>query len=532
MVQYSLHCNSYEMFFLCVALIPLLFIFIAHLFRKKSGGLTLYPILGFLPTLIKNRHRFHDWVVDILLTSPSATVNYHRPVGIIGLLTADPANVEHILKTRFENYEKSPRLKFIVRDFLGSGIFNADGELWKMQRKAASYEFNTKSLRNFVVETVQSEITDRLMPILSNVSNKGVSVNLQDVLQRFAFDNICRVAFGVDPAYLHPSLSQLAFARAFDDATELSFGRIFYSVPFAWQIKKMLNIGSEKRLREAISVVDEFALGIIQSRRKEIAEIQSKKSGLLRDDLLSRFMTTFGTDVSVEIEEKAVLTNKSDLFLRDMIVNFMLAGRDTSSTSLTWFFWVLSSHPTVEQAIRCEIMEILAKRKECTNMDEEYDKWIVFSYEELRDMQYLHAVVCESLRLYPPVPINAKTAVQDDVLPDGRFVGKGWGVDYSIYAMGRMKSIWGEDCEEFKPERWLKNGEFVGENAYKFAAFNAGPRICMGKEMAFIQMKSVVASIVHSFSVKVEEGFVAMYTLDFNMRMKGGLPVILTKRCN
>ena len=143
----------------------------------------------------------------------------------------------------------------------------------------------------------------------------------------------------------------------------------------------------------------------------------------------------------------------------------------------------------MEQGIRCEITEILAKR----NKVEDCEKWVVFSYEELREMQYLHAAVCESLRLYPPVPINSKAALEDDVLPGGRYVGKGWTVDYSKYVMGRMKSIWGEDCEEFKPERWLKNGEFVGEDAYKFAAFNAGPRICLGKEMAFIQMKSIVA---------------------------------------
>ncbi|KAH9317485.1 hypothetical protein KI387_019254, partial [Taxus chinensis] len=69
------------------------------------------------------------------------------------------------------------------------------------------------------------------------------------------------VAFGVDPACLNLSLTQVAFARAFDDSTELSFGRIFYNVPFLRRIKKLFDIGSERRLRQAIAVVDDFALG-------------------------------------------------------------------------------------------------------------------------------------------------------------------------------------------------------------------------------------------------------------------------------
>uniref|UniRef100_A0A0D6QRG8 Cytochrome P450 n=1 Tax=Araucaria cunninghamii TaxID=56994 RepID=A0A0D6QRG8_ARACU len=508
--------------------------------NKQPGGLTHYPILGCLPSLIKNRHRFHEWMADVLAASPSNTCLCRRPGGIRGYITSNPKILEYMLRANFENYEKGERSRSILHDFMGNGIFNANGEVWKMQRKVASYEFNTKSLRNFVVETVQSEILHRLMPLLSNACSEGVSINLQDVLQRFAFDNICSVAFGFDPGYLDTSMPEIPFARAFDDATELSFRRFLYSVPFLWRIKRMLNLGSERRLGEAIRVVDGFVTSIIHSRRTQITESQGEGSNLLRNDLLSRFMATvidwnqMDTDSDKLIVSKgtASMTDKSDVFLRHMIVNFMLAGRDTTSTSLTWFFWVLSSHPTVEAAIHREIMEVKAKRgnrAEASEISDE-NKGITFTYEELKEMQYLHAALCESLRLYPSVPLDSKVALQDDVLPDGSVVKKGWIVDYSIYAMGRMESIWGGDCKEFKPERWFRNGEFVGENPYKFAAFNAGPRICLGKEMAFIQMKSIVASIIHNFSLNVDSDFVPSYILDFIMRMKGGMPVTVRAR--
>ncbi|GLJ25652.1 hypothetical protein SUGI_0491400 [Cryptomeria japonica] len=523
---------SFNLLLPCVSLVVSVFFLLQLFFRVRQKGKsenpTLLPVLGILFPLIKNRYRLHDWITDLLSASPSNTFKYQRPGGIRSYITANPANVEYVLKTHFENYRKGERLNIILHDFLGRGIFNSNGELWKMQRKVASYEFNTKSFRNFVVETVQSEILERLIPVLSKACNEGFSIDLQDVLQRFTFDNICKVAFGVDPACLEPSLPQLPFARVFGDATELSFGRFLYGVPFLWRIKRALNLGSERRLRRAIRAVDDFAMNLIRSRSKEIAEIQLKGSDSPRNDLLSRLMAAtneFETE-TVEDEDKY----KSDAFLRDMIVNFMLAGRDSPSTSLTWFFWVLSSHPQVESAIRHEILQILSKRKGEMEAEPKGGFNISFTYEEFREMKYLHAAVCESLRLYPPVPLDSRSAIQDDILPDGSFVGKGWGVDYSIYAMGRMESIWGADCLEFKPERWFVGGEFVRENPYKFTVFNGGPRICLGKEMAFIQMKSIVASIIHKFSLEVDKSFVPTYTLDFNMHMKGEMLVTVRTR--
>eukprot|EP01018_Ginkgo_biloba_P035892 Gb_02832 [translate_table: standard] len=499
----------------CVLFLPILLLLINNSARPYRGP-TIYPLIGVLFPFLKNRHRVLEWLTDILSITPSNTAKLQRPGGFRNVVTANPANVEHILKTNFDNYPKGERFRFFLHDFLGRGIFNVDGELWKMQRKAASHEFNTKSLRNFMVETVQWEIRSRLMVVLRNACERGESLDLQDILQRFAFDNICGVAFGVDPGCLHPSLPSSRFAEAFDDATDISRQRSLSIFSYPWRIKRMLNLGSERRLREAIRVVNEFAMGIIYCRKNELSQ---PHQGQVREDLLSRFMALIASKENEKWME-------GDLFMKDIIISFMLAGRDTTSSALTWFFWLLSSHPRVEETISHEIFHVLSHRNPQTDAEET----VVFSYEELKEMHYLHAALCESMRLYPPVPIDAKIAVRDDVLPDGTFVGKGWFVAYCIYSMGRMESIWGGDCLEFKPERWLKNGEFVGENPYKFAVFQAGPRICLGKEMAFIQMKSIVASIIHRFSLKVNSGYCPKYTLSLTMRMRGGLPVTVRSR--
>ena len=136
------------------------------------------------------------------------------------------------------------------------------------------------------------------------------------------------------------------------------------------------------------------------------------------------------------------------------------------------------------------------------------------------------------------MPINSRLTVNDDILPDGTFVGKGWFADYSAYAMGRMERLWGKDCREFKPERWLdENGVYQALDQYKYPVFHGGFRMCLGKEMAYVQMKSVVVAIIYEFEVEVVDGggtpdkmVDPPYTLSLLLSMKNGLPVKLKKR--
>lgn len=120
----------------------------------------------------------------------------------------------------------------------------------------------------------------------------------------------------------------------------------------------------------------------------------------------------------------------------------------------------------------------------------------------------------------------------DDVLPDGTMVKRGWFVMYSAYAMGRMEEIWGEDCHEYRPERWLENGVvFRQESPFRYPIFHAGPRVCPGKELAYIQMKYITASVIERFAVEVQdEGKCPSNTCTLTLVMKGGLPARLRGR--
>ncbi|OQU75917.1 hypothetical protein SORBI_3010G055300 [Sorghum bicolor] len=428
--------------------------------------------------------------------------------------------IEHILKTNFANYPKGELTVSMIEDFLGHGIFNSDGEQWLWQRKAASYEFSKRSLRNFVVDAVRFEVVERLLPLLDRARRDGRSVDVQDVLERFALDNICRVAFGEDPACLAEEGGMAAsesaeFMRAFNDAQSAIMARFMSPVKSLWRLKRLLNLEPERRMREAVGTIHGYADRIIRERRAR-GEAAGPAACGRDDDFLSRF---------------AASGEHSDESLRDVVTNFLLAGRDTTSSALTWFFWLISTRPDVEEKI---VREVRAVRRASSGQESAGAAPATFSFDELRDMQYLHAAITESMRLYPPVAMDTHSCKEDDFLPDGTFVGQGWLTTYSAFAMGRVEDIWGEDCEEFRPERWIgDDGAFRPESPFKYPVFHAGPRMCLGKEMAYIQMKSIVACVLERFSFQFVggEGRPGL-VLSLTLRMEGGLTMKVITRTN
>ncbi|XP_030456541.1 cytochrome P450 94A2-like [Syzygium oleosum] len=467
-----------------------------------------YPIIGSYFAIYANRERRVEWLSDMIKLSPSATFVLNRFFGQRQIFTGNPSNVQHILKTHFRIYPKGELLRCSLHDFLGDGIFNINGDAWKFQRQVSSHEFNRKSLCKFVEHVVDAELSGRLIPILASAAKNDAVLDLQDILQRFTFDNICKIAFGYDPAYLLPSLPPAQFAEAFEEAVMISSGRLNSILPIIWKLKRFLCMGSEKRLKEAVSQVRGFARDLIREKRKKMRERRSQDVDL-ELDILSRFLMSGHSDED---------------FVIDIVISFIHAGRDTTSAALTWFFWLVSQNPRVEREILDEIAEKTGT--------------LLAVYEETRDMVYTHASLCESMRLYPPVPVDTKEATVDDVLPDGTRVKKGTRVVYHPYAMGRLPELWGADWPDFMPERWLAEGGgggkwgFVGPDPYKYPVFQAGPRICLGKEMAFLQMKRVVAAVLGRFRVvpAMEKGAEPAYSADLTSKMKDGFPVRIQER--
>ncbi|RVW82813.1 Cytochrome P450 86B1 [Vitis vinifera] len=442
--------------------LSIVFILSCILNRLTNKGPMLWPVLGILPSLFFHMNDIYDWGTRALIKA-GGTFHYRGMLmgGNYGIMTVDPSNIEFMLKTRFKNFPKGNYYRERFHDLLGGGIFNVDHESWKEQRRIASSEMHSTQFVAYSFQTIQDLVNQKLLELTDKLAKSGDCIDLQEVLLRFTFDNICTAAFGIDPGCLALELPEVSFAKAFEEATELTLFR-FMVPPFIWKSMKFFGVGTEKRLQEAVRVVHDFAEKTVADRRIELS-----KTGNLnkQTDLLSRIMA-IGEHEEGEINE--------------------VLGHRESNTALTM--------------------------------------------KDLKKMVYLQAALSETLRLYPSVPVDFKEVVEDDVLPDGTRVKKGSRVLYSIFSMARMESIWGKDCMEFKPERWIKDGQFVSENQFKYPVFNAGPRLCIGKKFAFTQMKMVAASILMRYTVKVVEGHSVVPKMTTTLYMRNGLLVTLEPR--
>ncbi|KAM1065452.1 hypothetical protein TB1_020299 [Malus domestica] len=366
--------------------------------RHKKGPKT-WPLVGAAIEQFTNYDRMHDWLVKYLSESNSVVVP--MPFTTYTYI-ADPANVEHVLKTNFANYPKGEVYRSYMKVLLGDGIFNVDGELWRKQRKTASFEFASKNLRDFST-VVFRDYSLKLHSILSRASFQGQQVDMQleyvffvlELRMRMTLDSICKVGFGVEIGTLAPNLPDNHFAKAFDTANIIVTLRFIDPL---WRIKRYLNVGSEALLDKSIKTIDNFTYSVIQRRKAEIKESQQSSENKLDEDSESN------------------LTDKS---LRD-VLNVVIAGRDTTATTLSWAIYMAMTHPHVadklysemktfeeDQAREEKVLLLPYDTKDLDSFNRRVAQFAgLLSYDLLGKLYYLHAVITETLRLYPAVPLS------------------------------------------------------------------------------------------------------------------------------
>ncbi|KAK3036450.1 hypothetical protein RJ639_030049 [Escallonia herrerae] len=473
--------------------------------RRLTGyGPAAYPIIGCLVAFYKNRSRLLNWYTELLTESPTRTIQIRRLGAPRTVVTANPKNVEYMLKTNFNNFPKGKPFTEILNDFLGRGMFNVDGDLWYNQRKLVSHEFSAKSLKDYVENNLTEELDRKLIPIFESLAMQGDQkvVDLQELLRRLGFDTVCKFSLGIDPCSLDRALSDAPILKAFDTAALISARRAASPISYQWKIKRMLGAGTEQELKNAVKEIHAFVTNIIRDKKEKISS-NGKSHG---EDLLSRM----------------IMAGHEEEVVRDMMISFIMAGRDTTSAAMTWLFYSLSRHSDIE--------EELVKEIGCVEDQE------LAHYGALKELRLLEACIFETMRLYPPVAWDSKHAIVDDVLPDGTPVGAGDRVTYFPYGMGRMENLWGKDRLEFRPERWFvepnkgRRGELKKESLFKFPVFQAGPRVCLGKELALIQMKYVVASILKRFQIKPVGSEQAVFVPLLTAHMAGGFKVTVRRR--
>jgi cytochrome P450 len=327
---------------------------------------------------------------------------------------------------------------------LGGGIFNSDGSVWKHHRT---------TLRPFVSRAGAAELVvveKHVQNLIKSIPDDGSTIDLQQSFSFFTTDVATDLFLGTSTNLLSsatdgPEAQQ--FAAAFDYAQRAASGIDAFDVKnLPWKL--LFGAGHLKKCINMIHVFIDKVLDEAIASRADPDDHNGQKAFLpaLLDDGRSR------EDVKYDI------------------LNVTLAGKDTMSSFLSSIWYVLSQRPDIVDKIREEI-SVLDGRPP--------------TREDIGGFRYLHTVLQEVLRLYPPVAVNQRTAEVDTVLPHGGgkggedpiFVSKGTSVGFSIYALHRLPEYFGEDVNVFRPERWAEINP-----GWAFMPFHAGPRRCLGRE--------------------------------------------------
>ncbi|KAF9167128.1 hypothetical protein DFQ26_005740 [Actinomortierella ambigua] len=466
--------------------------------RKDLPGPRGWPLLGNLVT-----------VIMVPLTQIGEyNMSMHEKYGKVYSFTVpfkgrmihinDVEILDHVLRTNFWAYEKGPMLQQTLADLLGRGIFSADGAHWKWQRKMASNIFNVRAFRDYTsnVFTHEAKI---VIEYFNKMADEGKVVDMQEIFYKFTLDSFGEVSFGQSfGCLLHPE-REVEFAAAFDRLNTIVFDRVIRA---DWKIREAV-LGLQKQVQHDKAIITDFAYNVIRERRQQGYHKQHR-------DLLQLCMD-YTDDQGQPL---------SDEMLKDMVLNFIIAGRDTTAQALTWMFWSMHARATKDAA------EIQAKmRHEVDSVLQNEDP----TYETTKKMKYAEACMYEALRLYPSVPRNIKECVQDDVWPDGTKVEKGTFVLWSPWIMGRTTAIWGQDATEYRPERWVESAS--KPSPAQFPAFHVGPRICLGQQFATIEGITLASMLFAHFEFElVDPERKPGYVPGLTMPMDGGLPVRIKRR--
>ncbi|RLM75082.1 uncharacterized protein C2845_PM15G09090 [Panicum miliaceum] len=309
--------------------------------------------------------------------------------------------------------------------------------------------------------------------------------------------------------------------RSTDVALETLFLR--FITPMAlWKLMRRLNVGPEREMAAARRAIDSFVAETVGRRRADKnSEIGAATDGDSADDLLSSFLsdeTSTGDDGN----------STGDEFIRDAMVNFLVAGRDGIAAALSWFFYLVSTNPRVEQKLLAELSLVVAARNgagSVSDVDDTSSGMVTLDASETNGLVYLHAALCESLRLYPPVPFE-QTSTRPRPPPTYCLAGRSSRQATRCCSSTTPWAGWRACGARTAPSSVPRGGSprkiyrLRHEPSYKFFSFNAGPRTCLGKQMAFVQMKTAAAAVLWNFAVDVVPGHVVEPKLSIILHMK------------
>ncbi|KAK6897691.1 Cytochrome P450 52A6 [Candida tropicalis] len=441
---------------------------------KGAGWTGISPLIEIIK--VKGDGRLADFADKTFDDYPNHTF-YMSIIGALKIvLTVDPENIKAVLATQFTDFSLGTRHAHFY-SLLGDGIFTLDGEGWKHSRAMLRPQFARDQIGHVKALEPHIQILAKQIKL-----NKGKTFDIQELFFRFTVDTATEFLFGESVHSLYdeklgiPTPNEIPgrdnFATAFNTSQHYLATRT-YSQTFYF-------LTNPKEFRDCNAKVHYLAKYFVNKALNFTPEEIEEKSK-------SGYVFLY----------ELVKQTRDPKVLQDQLLNIMVAGRDTTAGLLSFAMFELARHPEIWSKLREEI-EVNFGVGEESRVEE-------ITFESLKRCEYLKAILNETLRMYPSVPVNSRTATRDTTLPRGGgpngtdpiFIPKGSTVAYIVYKTHRLEEYYGKDADDFRPERWFEPS--TKKLGWAYVPFNGGPRICLGQQFALTEASYVITRLVQMF---------------------------------
>ena len=389
-------------------------------------------------------------------------------IPLIGIV--DHEIIGEILRERPDGFMRQTKMGEILKEAGAHGLFTAEGDEWKLQRKIITKGLDVKHQQTFFPSILTS--TERLFNKWNTLANSTEVANVQQDLFRFTVDVTTSLAFGIDMN------TQEQSGGVIQDHMEKIFPTIFKRINSPLRLHKIYKTKKDRAFDKACDAVQSIVSDFVTDGRERLKKKPELKES--PENMLDAIL--------VAADEEGGLATKD---ITGNLLTILLAGEDTTSHSLAWAASILIERPDIQEKCFEEVNSILG------------DKPFMDSFSLHTEMKYTEAVIMEALRLKPVAPLMLFEPLDDVVI-------KGFEFKKGDRLLTHMRYSYMQDenfsrASEMIPERWLKGQtQCPHHNPQAFTPFGSGPRFCPGRNLAMLEMKMVLSMLIKNFKISTK----------------------------
>ncbi len=446
--------------------------------RRIAPGPNTRGVVGDLPAFRRDPLAFFTRGMRVY----GDIVRFRAGPRIIHLVT-HPDHVQWVLQQNNKNYRKGWSFRK-AKSFIGEGLLTSEGEFWLRQRRLAQPAFHRQRIAEFA--TLMTDTIARMLEDWDERCRLGRPVNVADEMMKLTLTIVAKALFGADVSTDAPAVS-----HALTVALEHTNQRINSIVDVPLRVPTPAN----RRFLKALDTLDSIVYRVIEERRRT----ETGETG----DLLSMLLHAVDEETGATMDDRQ---------LRDEVMTILLAGHETTASSLAWTYYYLSKYPDIDLKLHEEVRQVIGDRTPTAD-----------DYPNLR---YTGMVFSETLRITPPIWGTSRDALGDDEI-GGYHIPKGSELAVIPYVTHRHPAFW-HNPEAYIPERFTPE-QVTKRPRYAYIPFGGGPRICIGNNFALLEAHLTLAMVAQKFHLQLAPGYQVHYDATATLRPKPGVLMTLHK---